>query len=157
MKKILVLLVTHAIAAGIGFAVGIYALPILTAAPAATETELSASQAQAEFTGEFIRDLQDSDAWHWGEGTVTIGQKSISFDGKLSAGPDYYLYLSKGFVETEAEFERLRSTMQRIGTVKNFDRFVLSVPSGVDPADYNTVIIWCESFSEFITAAQYRE
>jgi hypothetical protein len=30
------------------------------------------------------------------------------------------------------------------------------VPEGVDVEDYTTVIVWCESFSEFITAARYQ-
>ena len=34
--------------------------------------------------------------------------------------------------------------------------FILDVPAGVDLAAYTTVLVWCETFSEFITAAQYR-
>jgi hypothetical protein len=30
------------------------------------------------------------------------------------------------------------------------------VPDGVDPRRYTTVIVWCESFSQFITAEKYR-
>jgi hypothetical protein len=30
------------------------------------------------------------------------------------------------------------------------------LPDGVDLADYDTVVVWCESFGEFITAASYR-
>jgi hypothetical protein len=30
------------------------------------------------------------------------------------------------------------------------------VPAGVNPSDFTTVIVWCERFGEFITAAQYR-
>jgi hypothetical protein len=40
--------------------------------------------------------------------------------------------------------------------VKTFDNFVIELPAGTDPALYNTVIVWCESFGQFITAAQYR-
>jgi hypothetical protein len=31
------------------------------------------------------------------------------------------------------------------------------MPDGIDPADYDTVVIWCETFGEFITAATYRQ
>ena len=109
-----------------------------------------------QFTAEFKRDLKDSDALHWGEGTVSIGSSTISLVGRLSPGPDYKLYLSPEFVETESDFKRLKSAMIRVGDVKTFHNFVVPVPNGVDPAKYFAVIVWCETFSEFITAAKYR-
>jgi hypothetical protein len=30
------------------------------------------------------------------------------------------------------------------------------VPAGIDPANYKAVIIWCEAFGQFITAASYQ-
>lgn len=76
--------------------------------------------------------------------------------GKLSPGPDYKLYLSPEFVETEVDFDRLRAAMVRIGDVKTFTNFVVEVPPSVDVGQYTTVIIWCEAFGEFITAATYQ-
>ncbi|HYW58750.1 MAG TPA: DM13 domain-containing protein [Polaromonas sp.] len=155
-QKLVVLLVSHALAGAAGFAGGIYALPILIAPPAPTTAEIAIASAQAQFKGEFKRELKDSDALHWGEGTVSISGSSISFVGKLAAGPDYKLYLSPGFVETEADFNRLKSQMVRVGDVKTFENFVVAVPSGINPATYSAVIVWCESFGQFITAAKYR-
>ena len=57
---------------------------------------------------------------------------------------------------TEADFKRLKPQMQRVGDVKTFSNFIVPVPQGVDLAKFNTVIVWCETFSEFITAAQYQ-
>ena len=156
MKKLLLLLVTHGIVGAIGFGAGIYVLPILTAPEAPAVAEVEAIAAQAVFNGEFKRDLQDSDALHWGEGKLAVGTKSISLMGKLAPGPDYILYLASEFVETEADFKRLKDTMAPVGSVKTFENFVVSVPEGVDPAAYNTAIVWCESFGQFITAAQYQ-
>ncbi len=156
MKAIL-LLITH-LAVGIaGFAAGVYFLPILTAPPAPSEAEVAAVARSAAYTGEFRRDLADSDRLHWGEGTVSVARDTISLMGSVAPGPDYKLYLSPEFVETEADFERLKSRMARVGDVKTFDNFLVSVPASVNPEDYTTVIIWCESFGEFITAAQYRQ
>ncbi len=118
--------------------------------------EIKAATGQALFSGEFKRELKDSDALHWGEGTVTIGSSSISFVGKLAPGPDYKLYLSPEFVETESDFNRLKNQMVRVGDVKTFENFVVTVPGGIDPAKYSAVIVWCESFGQFITAAKYR-
>ncbi|MGB0712849.1 MAG: DM13 domain-containing protein, partial [Gammaproteobacteria bacterium] len=111
---------------------------------------------QARFSGEFRRDLAGSDVFHWGEGTVSVGPRYVSLDGKLAPGPDYKLYLSPVFVETEADFQREKSRMVRLGDVKSFENFVVPVTDGVDPESYSTVIVWCETFSEFISAAKYR-
>ena len=59
-------------------------------------------------------------------------------------------------METEADFQRLKPQMLRVGDVKTFNNFIVPVPQGVDPARFNTVIVWCETFGQFITAAQYR-
>ena len=156
MKKALILLVTHAAAVFAGFAAGIYVLPILIAPPAPTTAEVGAKAAAAAYTAEFRRDLKDSDALHWGEGKVTVGKDAITLAGKLAPGPDYKLYLSPEFVETEAEFLRLKPRMVRVGEVKTFENFVVAVPANVDPAAYSAVIVWCERFGQFITAAKYR-
>jgi hypothetical protein len=156
MKRALVLLLTHGLALAAGFALGIYVLPILIAPAAPTATEVGAKAAQAAYTAEFRRDLADSDLFHWGEGKVTVGRDAITLAGKLAPGPDYKLYLSPEFVETEAEFARLKPRMVRVGDVKTFDNFVVPVPAHVDPAAYSAVIVWCERFGQFITAAKYR-
>ncbi|MGB5200158.1 MAG: DM13 domain-containing protein [Sedimenticolaceae bacterium] len=156
MTRFIVLLITHMLAAAIGFAAGIYALPILTAPPAPTDAEVAAVAAQAQFTGEFRRDLADSDALHWGEGIVSIGQGMVSLQGRIAPGPDYKLYLSPEFVQTEADFIRLKQNMVQVGDVKTFENFVVALPASIDPSAYNSVIVWCESFGEFITAAEYR-
>lgn len=156
MKRLLALAASHALFAVAGFAAGIYMLPILTAPAAPSSTEVAAMAAGAEFTGQFRRDLEDSDILHWGEGTVSVGRNVIALQGEIAPGPDYKLYLSPVFVETEADFERLRPGMARIGDVRTFENFVVPVPEGIDPDAYNTVIVWCESFGEFITAAKYR-
>lgn len=155
MRK-LILAGSHLVALAIGFALGVYALPILIAPPAPSAAEVAAQADQAAFKGQFRRDLKDSDALHSGEGTVSVGRTSIALAGELAPGPDYKLYLSPEFVETEADFKRLKPTMVRVGDVRTFKNFLIPVPESVDPARYNTVIVWCETFGQFITAAKYR-
>lgn len=158
MKKttLAFLLVSHLVVGAGGFALGIYMLPILIAPPAPTESEVKAASANAMFSGEFRRDLQDSDALHWGEGTVSIGATAVSLMGRLAPGPDYKLYFSPQYLETEAEFNQLKSQMLQVADIKTFENFVVDMPAGFDPTLYNTVIVWCETFGEFITSAQYR-
>lgn len=156
IRTLVLLFATHSIVGIAGFGVGIYALPILTAPPAPGEAEIKAISSQANYTGTFRKDLKDSDALHWGEGTVSVSPKFITFVGKLAPGPDYKLYLSPEFVETEADFNRLKTTMSRAGDVKTFNNFIVEVPTGINPSSFTSVIVWCESFGQFITSAKYR-
>lgn len=155
MKKIILFSATHMAALLAGFAMGIYLLPILVAPEAPDTAAVLAATRDARFIGEFRRDLADSDVLHWGEGAVRIGRDAIALDGRLAPGPDYRLYLSPQFVETEADFNRLKDSMVQVGAIRTFDNFIVSVPPSVEPAAYSAVIIWCETFDQFITAASY--
>ena len=156
MRNILLLIFSHAAIGALGFAGGIYALPILTAPPAPADAEVLEISSQAQFKSEFKRDLAGSDALHWGEGVVSVSQAAVSLMGKLAPGPDYKLYFSPRFVETEEDFNRLKSEMVRVGDVKTFENFLVPVPESIDPAAYKAVVVWCESFGQFITAAKYQ-
>lgn len=156
MRNVALFVATHSLAALVGFGAGVYALPILVAPPAPSEAALKAMIPQAMYTAAFRRDLQDSDALHWGEGEVAVGAEYITLKGKLAPGPDYKLYLSPEFVETEADFNRLKSGMVRVGDVRTFENFVVAIPPGIDPSKFTSVIVWCESFGQFITAARYQ-
>jgi len=87
---------------------------------------------------------------------AAAGVIGFALQGRLAPGPDYRLYLSPEFVETEADFNRLKEKMVRVGDVRTFENFIVPVPASVDPAAYGTVIVWCESFGQFITAVRYR-
>ena len=156
MKNILLLIFSHAAIGALGFAGGIYALPILTAPPAPADAEVLEISSQAQFKSEFKRDLAGSDALHWGEGVVSVSQAAVSLMGKLAPGPDYKLYFSPRFVETEEDFNRLKSEMVRVGDVNTFENFLVPVPESIDPVAYKAVVVWCESFGQFITAAKYQ-
>lgn len=157
MRKVILLVASHLAIGFLGFSVGIYALPILTAPPAPAASEVREAASDTQYSGQFRRDLEDSDAVHWGDGTVFVGPKAISLEGSIAPGPDYKLYLSPEFIETEADFIRLKASMLRVGDVKTFENFIVPVQGTIDPSAFNTVIVWCEAFSQFITAAQYRE
>ncbi|MES0809860.1 DM13 domain-containing protein [Roseibium sp. SCPC15] len=156
MIRFVVLLFTHGAVLAIGFALGIYFLPILTA-PESPDTAMLQQQAQnALYSAEFERELRGSDFLHWGEGTVSISPAKIVHQGNLAPGPDYKVYLVSEFVEHEDEFLPLKENSVLIGDVKTFDGFLLDVPENVDIEEYTTVLVWCETFGEFITAAKYR-
>ena len=151
-----ILFASHALVLAAGFALGVYFLPILIAPPPPPAAAVQAAAKAAAYKGEFRRHMGDSDALHWGEGTVFVSAEGVSLQGRVSPGPDYKLYLSPEFVETRADFRRVKPRMVRVGDVKTFENFILRFPPGVDPGQYTTVVVWCETFSMFISAAKYR-
>ena len=87
---------------------------------------------------------------------VTVTKNKITVNGIITPGPDYKLYLTNQFVETEKDFLSIKKSAQYVGEVKTFSNFIVEIPSQVSVNDYNTIVIWCEAFNEFITAAKYR-
>ena len=154
MGRLIRWIITHGIAGAIGFALGIYFLPILTAPDSPDEAMLEEKAASALFKADLTRELRGSDFLHWGEGTISVSASEIVHEGKLAPGPDYRVYLTTEFVEHEDEF--VKDDAVQIGDVKTFEGFVVTVPEGVDVNAYTTVLVWCESFGEFITAAKYQ-
>lgn len=156
MKKALLLATSHLGVLLIGFALGIYLLPILTAPMTPSAAQVQSIAGNSDFRGQFRRNLAGSDLLHWGEGEVAVGRTTIALMGKVAPGPDYKLYLVPEFVENESQFLKLKNRAARVGDIKTFENFIVPVPDSVDVAQYNTVLVWCETFSEFISAAKYR-
>ena len=156
MLRWILLLLTHGVVCAAGFALGGYLLPILTAPPSPDQAMLAETAKTAQFQAKFSRDLKGSDLLHWGDGTVSITPGKIVHEGKLAPGPDYKLYLVPEFVEDEASFLKVKDKSARIGDIKTFDGFLIDLPDGTDINAYTTVLVWCEAFGEFITAAKYR-
>jgi len=150
------MLITHGGMLAVGFALGIYFLPILTAPQSLDKAMLAQTAESAEFSATFTKDLAGSDFLHWGKGNVSLSSTAIIHQGTLSPGPGLKVYLVKEFVENEEQFLRVKDGSQLIGDVKTFDGFLLDVPPGVDVLAYNTILVWCEAFGEFITAAKYQ-
>jgi Electron transfer DM13 len=149
-------LFTHGAALAIGFALGIYLLPILTAPPGPDRAAIDAASANVLFTGRFDRNLPGSDFLHWGEGELRLMRDRIVHDGRLAPGPDYKLYLTSEFVDSKEGFLAIKDKALRVGDVKSFNGFILDVPPGVDVTAYTAAIVWCEAFSQFISAAKYQ-
>ena len=147
---------THLAVAAAGFAGGIYALPILTAPAPPTMDEIKAATGQGFCSPESSNVSSKTATLHWGEGHRHHRVSPISFVGKPAPGARHKLYLSPEFVENQSDFNRLKNQMVGVGDVKTFENFVVTVPGGIDPAKYSAVIVWCESFGQFITAAKYR-
>ena len=156
MKRFLALTLSHAVALVLGFAGGVYLLPILTAPDAPSTSEVQSAAGAVKYKGEFRRDLKGSDLLHWGEGVVLVSPTAVALTGKIAPGPAYKLYLTPEFVETKEGFLRVKDRSVQLGDVKTFENFIVPVTGSIDVSSYTTVVIWCESFAQFITSAKYR-
>lgn len=154
--KLPILVVSHALIGVVGFALGIYMLPILVEPAGPSAADLAAQAKSATYRAQFNRALKGSDLLHWGEGVVYVGARSVALEGRLGPGPDYKLYLSPEYVETNADFERIKPRMVRVGDIRAFHNFLVPLPSGVDVGRFNTVVVWCETFHQFISSAKYQ-
>jgi len=119
MRKLIFGTATHGVALAVGFALGVYYLPILTAPKSPDAGVLEEMAAEAIFKGDLKRDLRGSDFLHWGEGSVSITQTQVIHEGRLAPGPDYKLYLVKEFVEHEDEFLPIKHDARVIGDIKS--------------------------------------
>ena len=156
MFRVIVFLISHGLAMAGGVALGIYLLPILIAPEAPSDTEVAMVSSKAIFSAQFEKDLPGSDFLHWGEGELSISARRVSFTGKLAPGPDYRLYLTPQLVLDEQEFLAIKDQSAYVGDINTFDNFILDVPENINPAGFSAVLVWCESFGEFITAAAYQ-
>ena len=138
----------------VGFGLGVYFLPILTAEKGLDDSQIAQLAQSIERSGTFTKELQDSDAFHWGEGKINVSADKIWLEGKIAPGPDYRLYMTPKFVETEADFLAIKAQSQEVAPIKAFENFAVDVPMAVDVTKYPALIIWCEAFGEFITAAE---
>ena len=146
------------VAVPVGFALGVYFLPIIVASEGATETQIVSAKENTLARASFVRDLKGSDSMHWGEGELLIskedGQVYATLDGEVAPGPDYKIYLTPKFVEDEDSFIAIKQDSHKVGDITGFKNFrtILTVSNELN--NYAAVVIWCEVFKEFITAGR---
>ena len=135
---------------------GIYLLPILTAPVGPDQAVLQATEATALFKSRFARNLRVSDFVHWGEGDLRVRPTRLLTKGDLHRALTTSSTLRPSSWTLRKASSKIKGQSKRIGDVKTSDGFLLDVPPGADVAAYTTAVIWCEAFSQFISAAKYR-
>lgn len=150
------LLVSHLVLFGIGFCIGIYILPVLTAGKNATDDELKGVKDNARYLGTFVKNQKGSNAVHWVDGKLYVNNDAIAFEGSVAPGPDYKIYLTKTQADDRESFIKIKKDSLYIGDLKNFGNFKKSLPNSINIDEYNTVQIWCEKFEQFIGSASFK-
>jgi hypothetical protein len=84
--------------------------------------------------------LVGGDAEHPASGTVKIeGNLLKLIDVKISDAPDGFVILTKDLKEENGV---------RLGALQGFDgSHEYIIPPGINPADYNSALIWCDQFN----------
>ena len=123
MTRLPGLAVTHVLALAIGFGVGVYALPILTAPPAPTADEARGDSGAALFRGTFRRDLRDSDPLPWGEGALIVRFTDTGQKARGGAAESELGEAKARLVEAQLAFDRIREIYAKKLVAKaQFDR-----------------------------------
>ena len=138
----------------IGFWLGVYFLPILIAEKDLDSESIAALSDSVLRRGTSVQGSPGSDDLQWGDGVVMVNADRIWLSGRVAPGPDYRLYLTPKYVETGPRFQTIKAQSLQIGPIKAFENFSLDLPDGVDVTNYWAVLIWCEAFGQFITAAE---
>jgi hypothetical protein len=143
----------------IGIAGTIIVYPFIFPPPEVNERIADITKKTLAASGEFIHP-NPSDPVHWGKGGVSIYQQGnlnevyLESDFEVGPGPAYHVYLSSGTdIKSNADFKN--GVNLDIGTLKSFKGSqIYKVSSGsLDPAQYNSVVVWCVAFNQLITSA----
>lgn len=152
----IILITSHIVLFGLGFAGGIYLLPILTAEKNASTEAINSVKDNTRYTGVFEKNQKGSNAVHWADGKLYVTNTEIAFEGSIAPGPDYKIYLTKIRANDRNEFFKIKDDSLYIGDLKNFGDFNKRLPNGVNIDNYVAVQIWCERFQQFISSASFR-
>ena len=126
----------------IGFGLGVYSLPILTAEKGLDTVAIEALSQSDLRQGTFVRNLPGSDGLHCVDGVTMANADQIWLDGEISPGPDYRLYLTPKYVETGAEFLQIKADSTQTGPIKVFENFALDIPADFEASNFPAVLIW---------------
>jgi hypothetical protein len=129
-------------------------LPVVFPPPPAAEEQRAAQDSRLVARGTFIH-ANPSDPIHYGGGDVSVYADTVFLhdDFEVGPGPKYHVYLvPKSQVRTSAD---LPGTMfVDLGQLRAFKGSQnYEIPSGLDLAQYPSVVIWCEHFSVLISPA----
>jgi hypothetical protein len=135
------------------------AFPFLFPLPIVSDPVSEMAGLRRAQTFKFDESAPGRDSIHWANGTGAIyradGASVLRLDDTFAAGPgpNYWIYLNTTPVGDEDTF-LADSGRLRIAPLKSFkgsQNFAL--PKGLDLAPFQTVTVWCETFSAYIGSA----
>ncbi len=123
----------------------------------------SSTQTQVLKSGRFNPAANDSDLLHRGRGNFKIVRFQstnwvvLEDNFKVTNGPNYKLYLinRRDDIETENAFLAIKAGSHFVGNIQQFEGYQsFPIPAHVDLNTVKSALIWCETFSQFITSGK---
>jgi hypothetical protein len=157
-KRILVFVIGGLLGTAAGFALGIFAYPyIFLADIVATERVEDPAARRVVAKGMFIH-ANPADPIHHGKGGVTAYADLVHLeaDFEVGPGPKFHVYLvpEPNVTPSTAVAKTMFVDLGRLKAFKGSQNY--PVPAGVDPAQYGSVVIWCEQFGVLISPAELK-
>ena len=155
MRSALLVLIGALIGVVGGFALGIVIFPYLFPPPEVNEPLVAKSDTDVVARATFIH-ANPADPIHYGQGSATIYADLVRLepDFKVGPGPKFHVYLvPDDDVTPDTEVET--TMFIDLGRLKSFSGSQnYAIPVGLDPAEYGSVVIWCEQFNVLISPAR---
>ena len=140
--------------AGVGLAAGIAVFPYLFPPPEVNEPLTGRTQDEAVARATFIH-ANPSDPIHYGRGTATLYPDLVRLesDFEVGPGPKFHVYLVP-LADVTPDTEVEKTMFVDLGRLKAFAGSQnYALPEGIDLADFQSVVVWCEQFNVLISPA----
>ncbi len=138
-----------------GFALGVFLYPYIFLADIVARETSTAQSASPVASGTFVH-ANPADPIHYGQGRVSVYPDSVFLhdDFKVGPGPKFHVYLvPDADVTPKTEVEK--TMFVDLGRLRAFQGSQnYAIPPGIDPARYQSVVIWCEHFKVLISPAR---
>jgi electron transfer DM13 len=155
VRTVVIFLVGALLGGGAGFAVGIFVYPYIFLADIVSKDQVeNRASKKVVAKGTFIH-ANPSDPIHYGRGAVTVYQDLLHLEGdfEVGPGPKFHLYLvpEKNVVPSTNVAKTMYVDLGRLKAFKGSQNY--PVPAGINLANYQSVVIWCEQFGVLISPA----
>lgn len=136
------------------------AYPFIFPPPVASTVlpQLTSSAAAAEASFRFDQNAPGRDPIHWANGSGSFVKTEAGWvlrlhgDFKAGPGPNFWIYLNTRSVGEERDF-RADSGRLKLTQLRAFEGAQdYALPPGVDPTQFHTLTIWCETFGVYIAS-----
>ncbi len=141
----------------VGFAVGIFIFPYWFPPPEVNEMVDESIYRKPLAEGSFVH-ANPSDPVHYGKGGLVLYDQLLHLksDFEVGPGPKFHVYLVP-LRDVVPQTEVQNSMYVDLGRLKAFTGSQnYPIPAGIDLAEYQSVVIWCERFNVLISPAHLK-
>jgi hypothetical protein len=161
LRALIIFVIGGLLGTAAGFAAGIWFFPyIFPLEPVNHTLTQEEMQVAPVAKGTFIH-ANPRDPIHWGKGSVSVYKNLVYLesDFEVGPGPDYrVLLVPKAAIKSNADVREVLAKSVDLGQIQAFkggQRY--PIPAGINPDDYQSVVIWCRQFGALISPADLKK